>query len=278
MDSEAKDALRDAVRDRYACVATNRSNKSSNQESALAQAFGYSDGELDSIPEEANLGVSCGNPTAMASLRPGEVVVDLGSGGGLDVFLAAQKVGGSGKSIGIDMTPEMIELANRNLSRSSFDNVVFHLAEIEAMPLESASVDCVISNCVLNLVPAKEKAFAEIVRILKPGGRLAVSDIALHKIPPPEKEKDVRALTGCIAGAILIGTYREMLENAGFSSVEITDTKNDLNVYRELRAADVDSVSSTSPQSCRGDGDEAPRDIDFDVNEYAASVRVLAIK
>lgn len=268
-------ALKDAVRDKYASIAAKRPHASSSEETALAQAFGYSDGELDSIPAEANLGVSCGNPTAMASLRAGEVVVDLGSGGGLDVFLAAHKVGRSGKAIGIDMTPEMIELAERNLSKSSFDNVEFHLAEIEAMPLESNSVDCVISNCVLNLVPDKAKAFSEIFRILKPGGRLAVSDIALHKPLPPELEQSVRALTGCIAGAIQIGTYREMLEDAGFTSVEITDTRSDLNVYRKLRAPDVDAPSSGS---CCGSATEAVEDSDFDVNEYAASVRVLAIK
>ncbi len=270
--------VKDAVRDKYASIANKRSNKPSDDESALAHAFGYSDGELDSIPEEANLGVSCGNPTAMASLLPGEVVVDLGSGGGLDVFLAAQKVGSAGKSIGIDMTPEMVALANKNLSTSSFDNVEFHLADIEAMPLESGSVDCVISNCVLNLVPDKQKAFAEIFRVLKAGGRLVVSDIALHQIPPPEREESVKALTGCLAGAILTSTYREMLEDAGFASVEITDTKSDLNVYRALRAPDAENASPAPSGSCCGDVGEVTQDSDFDVNEYAASVRVLAIK
>ncbi len=270
--------VKDAVRDKYASIAAKRASKPSDDEIALAHAFGYSDGELDSIPGEANLGVSCGNPTAMASLRPGEVVVDLGSGGGLDVFLAAQKVGSTGKSIGIDMTPEMIALANKNLSKSSFDNVEFHLAEIEAMPLESASVDCVISNCVLNLVPDKRKAFAEIFRILKPGGRLAVSDIALRKLLPPEREATVRELTGCIAGAILTSTYKKLLEEAGFASVEIIDTKSDLNVYRDLRAPDVEKHRQASSGSCCGGSHAVPQDADFDVNEYAVSVRVLAIK
>ena len=264
-------AIKDAVQSKYASIARRRSPESSNGELALARVFGYSQSDLDSIPEEANLGVSCGNPTAMASLRPGEVVVDLGSGGGMDVFLAARNVGRAGKSIGIDMTPEMIELANRNLARTDFENVEFHLAEIEAMPLESASVDCVISNCVLNLVPDKEKAFREIARILKPGGRLAVSDIALRKLPPAGRENAVKALTGCIAGAVLIDTYRTMLERAGFSSVEIVDAQRDLNAYRRLRAADVEGCVSASAASCA-------EDADFDVNEYAASVRVLALK
>lgn len=270
--------LKGAVKDKYASIARKRSQKPTDDEAALAQAFGYSNSELDSIPEEANLGVSCGNPTAMAGLRLGEVVVDLGSGGGLDVFLAAQKVGSTGRSIGIDMTLEMIDLANRNLSRTEFDNVEFHLADIEAMPLESESVDCVISNCVLNLVPDKEKAFAEIARILKPGGRLVVSDIALHKVPPPEREKSVRALTGCVAGAILTSTYKKMLEHAGFSSVEIIDTKRDLNAYRELRAADVDEAPLDSMKSCGDEKGGVLQDADFDVNEYAASVRVLALR
>ncbi len=273
-----KTDLKNAVRDKYASIAAKRANKSSDDEIALAHAFGYSDGQLDSIPEEANLGVSCGNPTAMASLRPGEVVVDLGSGGGLDVFLAAQMVGSTGKSIGIDMTPEMVALANKNLSVSTFDNVEFHLADIEAMPLESASVDCVISNCVLNLVPDKQKAFVEIFRVLKPGGRLAVSDIALRKILPPEWETSVSAFTGCIAGAILTSTYRKLLEGAGFSSVEIIDSNSDLNVYRDLCAPDEKRHSAASTGSCCGGSYAVPQDADFDVNEYAVSVRVLAIK
>ena len=270
--------VKDAVKDKYASVAARRSRNASGSESDLAQAFGYSDGELHSIPEEANLGVSCGNPTAMADLLPGEVVVDLGSGGGLDVFLAAHKVGSSGRAIGIDMTPEMVELASRNLRKSSFDNVEFHLAEIEAMPLESNSVDCVISNCVLNLVPDKAKAFSEIHRILKPGGRLVVSDIALLEKPPPELEQSVRGLTGCIAGAILTSSYREMLAEAGFSSIEITDMRRDLNVYRELRAPDVENLPTSASVVPRDAHDEMPADTDFDVNRYAASVKVLAVK
>jgi SAM-dependent methyltransferase len=136
----------------------------------------------------------------------------------------------------------------------------------------------VISNCVLNLIPDKRKAFAEIFRVLKTGGRLAVSDIALHRIPPPEREKSVRALTGCLAGAILTSTYREMLEEAGFATVEITDTKSDLNVYRTLRAPDAENASPAPSGSCCEEAGEVAGDSDFDVNEYAASVRVLAVK
>ncbi|MDP6720642.1 MAG: arsenite methyltransferase, partial [Pirellulaceae bacterium] len=200
---EASEAeVKEVVKDRYAALA--RSSFSSEHPAVhqVAEAFGYSVAELASIPAEANMGVSCGNPTAMASLKLGEVVVDLGSGGGLDVFLAAQKVGPSGRAIGIDMTEEMIQRARRNADQADLTNVEFHLAEIESLPLPNDSVDCVISNCVLNLVPDKAKAFAEIFRILKPGGRLAVSDLALKQELPPELAADFRAYVGCVAGAM----------------------------------------------------------------------------
>jgi SAM-dependent methyltransferase len=200
----------------------------------VAEAFGYSAEELGSIPAEANMGLSCGNPTATAHLKPGEVVVDLGSGGGLDVFLAAKKVGPTGKAIGIDMTEEMVELARRNAAKASVPNVEFHPAPIDRMPLPDASVDCVISNCVLNLVPDKPSSFREIARILKPGGRLAVSDIALKRPLPPEVSSDLLAYVGCVAGAIPIEEYREGLKAAGFGHVEILDSGADLNAYARM--------------------------------------------
>ncbi|MDF1666222.1 MAG: methyltransferase domain-containing protein [Planctomycetota bacterium] len=189
-----------AVRQGYGAVA--QAGLSSNQDGikGIAKAFGYSEEELASIPAESNMGLSCGNPVAMASISEGETVVDLGSGGGLDVFLAAKKVGPSGKAIGIDMTGDMISLARKNAAKGGYTNVKFYLGEIEAMPLPDASVDCVISNCVLNLCPDKDEALKEIFRILKPGGRLAVSDIALKKALPEAVASEVRA--GCIFVAI----------------------------------------------------------------------------
>ena len=232
--------ITDVVRESYGAVA--RSGLSSDQAGvkAVAQAFGYTAEELASIPAEANMGLSCGNPTASAHLRPGEVVLDLGSGGGLDVLLAAQKVGPTGLAIGIDMTPDMIHLARRNAERARdadgqpLNNIEFHLATMDRLPLADASVDCVISNCVINLAPDKPAVMREIARVLKPGGRLAVSDIALKKPMPAAIVNDVAAYVGCIAGALLIDDYRQQLHDAGFDPIEIVDTGSDLNAYAQV--------------------------------------------
>src|SRR5207248_5777285 len=204
-------SITDQVQAKYASVAN--SDRSSEQPGAraVAEAFGYTAQELASIPAEANLGLSCGNPTAFAHLHPGETVVDLGCGGGLDVLLAAPKVGPTGKAIGIDMTPEMIARARQNAAQPIKGrvaaNVEFHLATIDRLPLPDASADCVISNCVINLAPDKGAVFREVVRVLKPGGRLAVSDIALKKPLPPEVGTDLMAYVGCVAGAISVEHY-----------------------------------------------------------------------
>ena len=190
--------------------------------------------ELTSIPAEANMGLSCGNPTATAHIRPGEVVVDLGSGGGLDVFLASKMVGPEGRAIGIDMTPAMIERARANAKAGGYTNVEFYQSTIDQIPLPDASVDCVISNCVLNLAPDKPAVFREIARVLKPGGRLAVSDIALKHELPEDIANSIAAYVGCIAGAILIDDYRNGLLAAGFEHVEIVDSGKDLNAYAKV--------------------------------------------
>jgi len=228
------DSIEKVVRERYGAVALSGLSTENEGVRAVAEAFGYTAEELAAIPAGANMGLSCGNPLATASLREGETVVDLGSGGGLDVFLAARKVGEKGRAIGIDMTPEMIELARRNASKlegGAPPNVEFRQATIDDLPLEDASVDCVISNCVINLAPDKRAVFREIARVLKPGGRLAVSDIALKRELPVELSADMLAYVGCIAGAISVEEYRRGLVEAGFGEVAVIDSAADLNAY-----------------------------------------------
>jgi SAM-dependent methyltransferase len=287
-------AIEQAVRSQYGAVAASGLSGDHTGIRAVAEAFGYSPEELASIPAGANLGLSCGNPTATASLRPGEVVVDLGCGGGLDVFLAAAKVGPTGKAVGIDMTPEMLERARRNAAGGNngrgFANVEFHQATIDRLPLADDSVDCVISNCVINLAPDKPAVFREIARVLKPGGRLAVSDIALKKPLPAELAQDLTAYVGCIAGAIPIDEYRRQLAEAGFAGVQVLDTDADLNAYArvENQGGCCSPVSATLPVAesncCAAPADDGlhRRLLDllrrYDVNDYAASVRVFAVK
>jgi ubiquinone/menaquinone biosynthesis C-methylase UbiE len=252
----------------------------------VAEAFGYSADELFSIPAQANMGLSCGNPTAFASLRAGETVVDLGCGGGLDVFLAAAKVGPEGKAIGIDMTPEMLALARRNAEQSGVSNVEFHQATIDQLPLPDASVDCVISNCVINLAPDKPAVFREIARVLKPAGRLAVSDIALKKELPPELGNDLMAYVGCIAGAISIEDYKLGLTAAGFTTVEVVDSRVDLNAYAKVENQSGCCSPAMSGgglpvvSSCCSNLHETLSELltRYNVNDYAASVKVYALK
>jgi SAM-dependent methyltransferase len=255
--------IEQAVQSKYGSVATSGLSSDHAGVRAVAEAFGYTPEELASIPAGANLGLSCGNPTATANLRPGEVVVDLGCGGGLDVFLAAAKVGPTGKAIGIDMTPEMLDLARQNAAKGDngrqLTNVEFHQATIDKLPLADASADCVISNCVINLAPDKPAVFREIARILKPGGRLAVSDIALKKPLPAEIGQDIMAYVGCIAGAVLIEEYRRQLADAGFAHVEIIDTGADLNAYAMVENQSACCSPPPQPSAVRRSSDPAQR-------------------
>jgi SAM-dependent methyltransferase len=295
-DETVSQAIEQAVKAKYGAVATSGLSSDHAGVRAVAEAFGYSPEELASIPAGANVGLSCGNPTATANLRPGEVVVDLGCGGGLDVFLAAAKVGPTGKAIGIDMTAEMLELARKNAARGRdgqpVTNVEFHQATIDRLPLPDGSVDCVVSNCVINLAPDKPAVFREIARVLKPGGRLAVSDIALKKQLPADLGQDLMAYVGCIAGAIFIEDYRRQLREAGFAAVEVIDTGADLNAYSlvenqgaccpppasGLTLVDTDCCQPSKP----ADETLHARLLDllnrYNVNDYAASVRVFALK
>ena len=277
----------EAVRSKYGAVAESGLSTAHDGVRAVAEAFGYSADELASIPAEANMGLSCGNPTAFASLRPGETIVDLGCGGGLDVLLAAKKVGPTGKAIGIDMTPQMLELARRNAAQSGVTNVEFHQATIDKLPLADSSVDCVISNCVINLAPDKRAVFREIARVLKPGGRLAVSDIALKQPLPPEIGASLIAYIGCIAGAISLEEYRSGLAAAGFDAVEIGESGSDLNAYAKVEnqsgccspamSEGLPVVSDCcSPADLHGELAELLRR--YNVNDYAVSVKVYAVK
>jgi arsenite methyltransferase len=188
----------------------------------FAKSIGYSEEELKAIPDEANLALSCGNPTALASLKKGEVVLDLGSGAGFDCFLAATKVGQSGKVIGVDMTPEMIEKARENAKKNKAENVEFRLGEIENLPVADNSIDVVISNCVINLSADKPRVFREVYRTLKPDGRIAISDIALLKGLPKKIQKSIKAYVGCVGGAILVDNYKKIVEASGLRDVRIT--------------------------------------------------------
>ena len=277
-EKPAKDNTQ-VIREQYGAVAASTLSSNDAGVHAVAEAFGYTAAELASIPAEANMGLSCGNPTATARLRPGEIVVDLGCGGGLDVLLAAKQIGPTGRAIGIDMTPAMIERARKNAA--GLANVEFHLATIDRLPLPDASVDCIISNCVINLAPDKTAVFREAARVLKPGGRFAVSDIALKKPLPRELAADIAALVGCIAGAIPIEDFRTGLQAAGFAAVELIDSHADLNAYAKVEG----QAACCSPPMVTVA--EQPTGVHaglsavlaaHDVNEYAASVKVFAVK
>lgn len=285
----------ESVKSNYGAVAESSLSSNHAGVKAVAEAFGYTPEELTSIPAEANMGLSCGNPTATAHIRPGEVVVDLGSGGGLDVFLASQMVGPEGRAIGIDMTPSMIERARANAKAGGYTNVEFYQSTIDQIPLPDASVDCVISNCVLNLAPDKPAVFREIARVLKLGGRVAVSDIALKQELPEAVAQSIAAYVGCIAGAIQINDYRDGLLAAGFEHVEIVDSGADLNAYAKVEnqsaccSPTMDSSNplqvieasccSSSPSSTASLHEEMKTLLaQYDINAAAASVKVYAIK
>ena len=239
--TEQAETVRQKVRDGYSAIAKSSgsccgSSCGGSDPTQLAEKIGYSADELAALPEGANMALSCGNPTAIASLKPGEVVLDLGSGGGFDVFIAGSKVGPTGRAIGVDMTPEMLAKARRNIAlyrkQTGLDNVEFRLGEIEHLPVADASVDVVISNCVINLSPDKPQVWREIARVLKPGGRAAVSDLALLKPLPAAIREMVEALVGCIAGAVLVEETERMARAAGLTDIRLNSKPDYVNAMK----------------------------------------------
>lgn len=229
MTEKKTEKIKKTVQEKYAhiaregipCCSPASCCGSSKQAEDISKTVGYSDAEMRAVPEGANLGLGCGNPLAIEALQEGETVLDLGSGAGFDAFLAAQKVGPSGKVIGVDMTPEMVEKARANAKKGDYNNVDFLLGEIEDLPLDDHSVDVIISNCVINLSPDKGQAFKEAFRVLRAGGRLMVSDLVLVSPLPEELKDSVEAYVGCIAGALPREEYLQYIKKAGFDRIEI---------------------------------------------------------
>ena len=220
--------IKEAVKDRYSKIAVGEESYCSCCSGVdlvieQAKSAGYTTEDLKSIPEDAIVGLGCGNPTALAELKEGEIVLDLGSGGGIDVFLAANRVGDSGRVIGVDMTEEMVENAIKNAQEGKYDNVEFKLGEIENLPIENDSIDVIISNCVINLTPDKRVAYKEAFRALKPGGRILVSDLVIESEIPEDIKRSFQAWSDCIAGAMEKQSYLETIKETGFSNVEIVE-------------------------------------------------------
>ncbi|MFF2876408.1 arsenite methyltransferase [Gottfriedia sp. NPDC057991] len=239
-----KDSIRQTVRDNYKKVALNVVEKdccgttsccssTDNTLSNYTNKLGYSNEELQSVPKGSNMGLGCGNPQAIANIKPGETVLDLGSGGGFDCFLAVRKVGESGRVIGVDMTPEMISKARSNAERNSFENVEFRLGEIENLPVANETVDVIISNCVINLSPDKSRVFQEAYRVLKKGGRLAISDIVLTADLPDDIRNDLSFYSGCISGSSYIKDLEQYLQLAGFNKISIVPKDESIEFIRD---------------------------------------------
>ena len=276
-DSDYSEQIRRSVREAYSKIAAGGGSCcgqpadccGSVSADNLAKNIGYSDHELSSLPEGSNMGLSCGNPTAVASLKPGEVVLDLGSGGGFDVFIAAEKVGPDGRVIGVDMTPEMLSKARGNVSsfreRTGLDNVEFRLGEIEHLPAADSSVDVVISNCVINLSADKPQVWREVARVLRPGGRAAVSDLALLQPLPKAILESLAALVGCIAGAVLVQETEEMLTQAGLVDIALETKTEYVDAMGELNDPLYLEITRHLPEGAK-------------VSDYVTSVYITAKK
>lgn len=267
---DAKD-IKETVRERYGDIAkksTAGCGCGCGTSAQISKAVGYSDEELAAAPDGANLGLGCGNPVALASLKEGETVLDLGSGAGFDCFLAAQKVGPGGRVIGVDMTPEMLEKARENAQKGGYENVEFRHGDIERLPVEGCEVDVIISNCVINLAPDKLKVFREAFRVLKPGGRLMVSDIVLLKELPDSVKKSADAYAACISGALLKEQYLGAIAAAGFGDIQVV---GEIAFPKEFLSGDPLIQSLT--ESLKLD-DKSVRDM----ADSVVSVKVSAVK
>jgi len=268
--------IREIVREGYAkvakgqdsCCGPSSSCCSGGTAESISAHIGYSKDELKEAPEGANLGLGCGNPLAHASLKKGEIVLDLGSGGGFDCFLAARRVGKAGRVIGVDMTPEMIEKARENARKGGFANVEFRLGEIEKLPVANASVDVLISNCVINLSPDKRKVFKEAFRVLKPGGRLMVSDIVRRRELPEAMLNSVSAYVGCISGAVLKDEYLGAIKAAGFGGIEVLDESAFAiaDMAHDVTAQAVVEAYGTSPEKIQ------------ELEDSVVSIKIRAVK
>jgi len=280
---------KELVRKYYARIAENSRNGSSccgpslretapscgcggSSPSFTSNVIGYTRVELANLPRNANLDLGCGNPTAFAFLKEGDVVLDLGSGAGIDCFLAAQKVGQTGKVIGIDMTPSMVQRANENAKSDGYENVEFRLGEIENLPIESGSIDVIVSNCVINLVPNKLKAFQEAFRVLKPGGRLMISDIVLQRELPAFIKTSMEAYAGCVAGAVQRNEYLDTIKKAGFTEIEIVKD-NVFNMDFIANFPEFQRKFGVSPEKVR-----TLKDKEQILNDLVASIGVRALK
>ena len=259
-----EDKVRQQVRERYGAIARLEErgcgcspscgdSTEAKLSSTAAEALGYSASDVASVPEGSEMGLGCGNPTAIASIKPGETVLDLGSGGGFDCFLAAKQTGSAGRIIGIDMTPDMLSKARANAARGAYDNVEFRLGEIENLPVADNTADLIISNCVINLSPNKGRVYKEAFRVLKPGGRIAVSDIVALAPLPEDLNEDFMTHTGCVAGAASVIELESMLSSAGFTGIRV-----------EIRRSSRDFINEWLPGKRAGD--------------YVASANITAAK
>jgi len=262
--------IRETVRKGYTQIAQGGSGCcGSSTPDKLAAGIGYSGEELELLPEGANMGLSCGNPTAIAELKPGQVVLDLGSGGGFDVFIAAKKLGPNGRAIGVDMTAEMISKARAGIpkftEKTGLSNVEFRLGEIEHLPAADGSVDVVISNCVINLSPDKQQVWREISRVLRPGGKACISDLALKKPLPEQILKSASALVGCVAGAVLIDETITMAKQAGLKDIEVTEKTYNIDLMFDCNDPLYSQAKELLPEGTK-------------ISDYIVSIDVTASK